>query len=962
MSQQLLFPEGILAEYIKDFNLSSITHIRDITIYIQNWINEIESGKLANQKEEEVKSRFILNFFGDVLGFNYGNSQKWSLREEKKSVTDGTKPDGALGTFFADGKNEVVKVVIEMKDATTNLDEEQSRAGKQTPVAQAFSYASKSGGNCKWVIVSNMLETRVYDSLDQSKYQVYFLKDLSNDSKLKELLYLFHKDRFVKENDLSQTEKLYEHIKTLKPKDINPLHIIDRMHASLKRFTGLVFVDPNYIAAIPPFNILTDHVWHFEPWSLFTINPEIHDLLNGIKIENGFITISSQYQKEIADSKVENAEEKLKWIFSFLNWSVIHEITAVKNHEAVAARQKGVMNFSKHHIFSFGETEGITKNIYLLHSTKCDCLLCNFRSLEIGKFLDKLKLAEGNEDSNTLEYAYGHYLASTNDFKKSYLVLKSIEKATKGKQGKGVEYFLVKRNLKLMHNLIRYSGLADSKEIMNDIRAIDLDKVIYDEIEFDVEKEVKKYLIDIKEDVLVYKLQDEIDETLYDIEKLKKSYDDGWGQELGPNLYPILMQKYILLYTHVHKNYIFYDAFKRYRALSEKVFKGLVISHNTPEFNLPEFDHFFLTEAILHVSPSAVKEILKSTPNIRIKAESIKQIIKMLSNYTSSAFSIGAMGTLMENTLLTEQLHNSRFEDRFTSIFSNLFTILVRLNISKEEFSTCVTPLINFLKVEKNLAWDEIESLANFIYKKGDLFETKDLIEILKIAINDHAYGRNKYTKVIEWLPLALSKFHSDFRITNNVLIQTAILKCHQENGPNVDYSDIVNLYKVCDDAGKQLLSAAFENLLNEKFNYSLYEDLARGTDYDYNRNNYFEQYIGQVNVSRSRAYKFGESEYTDIIFINCVTFIYSKNIDFSRTELGLFTNLNQFETWILNPIQFDYANFDAKWLIDLKIPVIMERIKGNKQISKAIEKELQITFHPELAEVKYKYFNEVNG
>ncbi|MBN8694580.1 MAG: hypothetical protein J0L69_15405 [Bacteroidetes bacterium] len=959
MAQQFLFPEGILAEYIKDFHLSSVTHIRNITESIQNWINEIESGKLANQKEEEVKSRFILNFFGDVLGFNYGNSHKWSLREEKKSVTDGTKSDGALGTFFADGKNEIVKVVIEMKDATTDLDKAQARPDKQTPVEQAFTYASKSGGNCKWVIVSNMLETRIYDSLDQSKYQVYFLKELVNDGKLKELLYLFHKDRFVKENEISHTEKLYEYIKTLKPKDLKPLHIIDRIYMSLKRFQGLGFVDPNYLAAIPPFNILSDHVWHFEPWSLFTINPEINDLINGINVENGVVTITPEYQTEITNAKVENAQNKLKWIFSFLNWSIIHEISAVKDHVAVANRQKNVVNFSKRHIFSFIEgTEGVTKNINLLNNTECDCLICNYRNLEIGKFLNKLKAADGNEDHNTLEYAYAHYLAATNDFKKSYLILKAIEKATKGKQDKGVEYFLVKHNIKLLHNLMRDYRLADAKEIMNDIKSIDLDKVIYDEIEFDVEKEVKKYLVDIKEDVLVYKLQDEIDDILFRIQKLKKLYEDGGAQELGPHLYVILMQKYAILYTHVHKNYIFYDIFKRYKALSEKVFKGLVVSHDTPAFNLPEFSSFYLTEAILHVSPSNLKEIVKNTPNIRIQAGVIQQILTMLNNYTSSAFSVGMMGTLMENTLLTEQLNNTRFEYRFNDIFSNLFTILVRLPISKQEFSNSIPPLINFLKVEKTLGWNNMEALAYFIYKKGDLYESKDLMDILQIGINGHGYGLNKYAKIIQWIPLSLESFHPRFEINNDILIQSAILKCHQEGGSNVHYTEIVNLYKVSNSSGKALLQTAFENLLNQKFNYSLYEDLVKNTDYDHNRSNYFQQYIKEINAVRGNAYRYGELELTDVIFFDCIFIIYKKNIDFSKDELKLFTNLNQFETWILNPLQYDYKNFDAKWLIDVNIPVIIERIKNNKQVAEAIEQELKVRFHPELAKIKYKYFN----
>jgi len=135
-----IFSENLLSHYISDFRLSSVTDIRGITLLITGLVKELESGKLESLKEEEIKSRFVNTFFGDILGFNYGNSNKWQLREEKKSVTDGTKPDVALGYFFSDETKDDVRAVIEIKDATTDLDSPQKRPDKQTPIDQAFGY------------------------------------------------------------------------------------------------------------------------------------------------------------------------------------------------------------------------------------------------------------------------------------------------------------------------------------------------------------------------------------------------------------------------------------------------------------------------------------------------------------------------------------------------------------------------------------------------------------------------------------------------------------------------------------------------------------------------------------------------------------------------------------------------------------------------------------------------------
>ncbi len=88
---QPIFSEAFLQNHIHNFHLSSIPNIRQITVLINSLISELESGKLASLKEEEIKSRFVSVFFGDILGFNYGNSTKWLLKEEKKSTINGTK-------------------------------------------------------------------------------------------------------------------------------------------------------------------------------------------------------------------------------------------------------------------------------------------------------------------------------------------------------------------------------------------------------------------------------------------------------------------------------------------------------------------------------------------------------------------------------------------------------------------------------------------------------------------------------------------------------------------------------------------------------------------------------------------------------------------------------------------------------------------------------------------------------
>ncbi|MBL7893865.1 MAG: hypothetical protein JNK50_01135 [Bacteroidia bacterium] len=958
MNTLSLFPQNFLAPYLSDFSLSAIPDIRKITERIKGLNDEVQSGKLESLKEEEIKSRFISTFFGDVLGFNYGNSNKWLLREEKKSVIDATKADAALGYFFVDKSKDDVRAVVELKNAKTNLDDAQSRPDKQSPVAQAFAYSSKTGGNCKWVIVSNMIETRFYASGDQSKCQAFFLKDLINEDKLKELLYLFHKDRFIKEDGISGTEKLTEYLKTQKQTESESVHIIDKMYHFLLGFKGLGFVDPNFIAASSPFNILNEHVWHYGERILFTINTEIYELLNAITIHADSISFSAEYEKELINNNVTDPKGKMESVFRFLNQCMIHKISGVKDYKQIEERRKKAIGFSYRTMFDFKEgVDGVTKNIWISRSEKCDCLLCNYRSLNFKSLINKLKAADGDPKNNTLEYAYGNYLTATDNFKKAYLIYKEIEKDLKGKDNNAPAYFVCKLNLKLLHNLILDYELADSKEIMGNIRSVDLDKVIYDEIEFSVTKQVKKYLIDVKEDALIYKLQDQIEETVFQIEKLKRLYDGGGIQQFGPNLPSNLSEKYYMLFAYTHRNYIIYDIFKRYTTLTEKVFRGLVISTKIPDFGLSEFNDFLLTEAILHVAPSVMQEILKDVEQIPVSAETSELLITKVSNYSNSYFDSALFG-FMVNSDLKAQLHNFKFQDRFTNIFANLFAILSRINITKEQFAKCSPSLLTFLKLEDELAWYDLRELAEFIKRKGDVVDSKFLIDLLSHVVEKTSYGRNKYENLIKQIPLVLEKHYPSVKVTNSTLVQKAILQFKSPHSNSNSYDDLINLTKVCDENCRGILFKGFEDSLDSDFNKYFYELILRCTSYDHFKKDYFQKYCDKINERVNRNFcKYGDLELTDLAFINMITLVYNKDL-FSVSMLDSIVTYNDFESWLLRPSKFHYTLFNPLWLIEVNRPEILKKFQNNSLIKAAIEKELSQKFNSQLAEIKYKYFS----
>ena len=952
-----IFAETFLEPLLSNFNLSSIVGVQQLREVIKGWNEEIQAGKINKLKEEEIKSRFINTVFGDLLGYNYGNERHWHLREEQKSITDGTRPDAALGYFtISESSREKVKsdvrAIVEIKDARTDLDERQKRKGNPTPVDQAFGYVSKMGGSCKWVIVSNMLEIRVYHSLDRSKCQKYTFQELSIDDKLKEFIFLFHRDFLIRPHSSSRTDNLFERSKKVSSQ-IESIHIIDQIYSSLKNFEGLGFVDPAYLSSIKPFNILEDYVWHYQPTTLFTINSEIYSLLSRVTIEAGKISFSPSLEKEIQDQDIIDARYKLQWSLRFLNHCMIYHVSAIKDYASVQNRNKGTLGFSIRHSFNFNEgTEGITKEIYILENTKCDCLSCNNRELNLKRMLEKLQVAEGNQEFETAEYAYGYYLVASTDFKSCYRVLKTIEDKTKNDEGKEIDYFLAKYNLKLLFNLISYYEFADSAKILSDIKSIDLDKTLHDELAFGIDGTVRTYLMQLKDDSLIYRIQDEIEELCRKINDMKSLYENG-GTQTGPIYHNQLKVQYYKLYCHVNLNYIIYDGFARYKRLSVRVFEGLVNSYSTTGAGLERFDLFTLQEAILQIPRQDLSRILKNINWLEADDKVAVGIVKILQNFIKSYLKKGLFGNYHKERLLQIALQSFYFRERFNTLFGNIFIVLGKLRIDNDEFEIVKEEIIGFVELEDELHWFNLEPFSVFVIKHPNIFTASELEKLLKIAIHRDDFNNHKYDNLINNLTIALKEGYPGHLVKDMHLVQSAILNNTSNNGNRDTLQKTICLTSILDAECKQILLGKYLEVLQSEFSAFLFENLLRNDLGDHFVDRFFEQYVLSINSGMDFR-DYGKYGITSHSFINFIIVVYSSNISLRRSEFSLLSNLNSLEHWLLHPD--DLTDFDANWLIDLNYPAILNRLSTITGIEDVVESQLVRGYNSTLAEIKYKY------
>lgn len=839
-------------------------------------------------------------------------------------------------------------VVVEIKDANTSLDKPQNRkAFNISPVSQGFLYASKMGGNCKWVIVSNFTEIRFYHYSSQEEYQAFNLADLNQDNVLKEFLFLFHKDRLT-HSERSATEKLFDLRKRRIQRQHSDKHIIDQLYDAIYKFEGLGFIDPNFLCNVAPFKTIEDHVWHYEKDRLLILNPLVTDLFRQLTVTDDHITLSPDLIKEAKALKVVEAEEKIEYIFQRLHNCMIKEVCAVLDLDSLKKRAIGSIGFSLRHFHHIRDNEMIILPTKAAKIDKCECVNCLLRNFDFTHFINKLKDAEQRQTLEPLELAYGNYLLSTDNYRKAYFQYRNTDINTKGKEDKKIHYFISKINQIYLYNLVSTgSNDPQEKEILNDIKSIDLDRSIHNELDIYVDGDVRNYLIEVKENKIFIRIKEFVNAELKKLEESK-----GTNGDIGE-----IIRRYRFLYAHFHNNTIVYDAFSEFRELVAKVFKSIILWYTAQSKTLTDFPEFFLTEAIIYISPHKLQDILSNveiTINPSAQAELVDRGEKLLNSFARH----GIMGFDLPEPLLAAQLSNYRFQDNYTNIFSNIFTVLSKIELSQDLTAVLAQPLLSVIKTEHILSWTDLRESGLFIERHGAIFKPFQILELMNHAISHSSYGEHKYHNLILSLCKAHRKFYPEKVLEDKSIVRRAIANSMDSKG-KTNPRHLIYLYHIIDKESQNQLLHELDAHLSNDFDDFLLIDLLELEIFKLD-DIYLPMYLKAVNRSKGQGFvgvKNGKAEFNNVIMINLIYQLYVYNITLNGEQLLMLENLCPFETWAVNPIGFDYAYFEADWLSAVDRDFILEKLVGKNEIKSSLKKRLQEEFEPTLAKIYFKYF-----
>ncbi|MEG4838992.1 Eco57I restriction-modification methylase domain-containing protein [Microcoleus sp. B9-D4] len=241
-STRALFHSKTLNTALRAFSFPQDMEVRHQKL--GTWIAALKTGTLDEVKEVSLHGSFINDIFQDILGYCsviQGGGKAWEINAEQTISDGGGSADGAIGFFTAAGnpKGKAVslqgKVIapIELKGAKNDLDRPAS-GRSESAVDQGWRYANYTP-DCRWIIVSNYRELRLYHTnKTPAYYEQFFLTDLAEIEAFKRFYFLLCRrnflpknqdqtgsviDRLLKDSDEAQeeiTNKLYQEYKAIR--------------------------------------------------------------------------------------------------------------------------------------------------------------------------------------------------------------------------------------------------------------------------------------------------------------------------------------------------------------------------------------------------------------------------------------------------------------------------------------------------------------------------------------------------------------------------------------------------------------------------------------------------------------------------------------------------------------------------------------------------------------------------
>lgn len=202
------------------------------------WAEMIASGRVNTLKETALHGEFAAKIIEGVLGYRGPTAGGLYTMATEQAILRGSV-DLALGRFG--GRTPEILAPLELKGACTRDLDAIMPGRAKSPVQQAWEYAVNAPG-VKWVLVSNMIELRLYGFGEgTTAYEVFLLDQLTDPDEYARFMLLLSADNLLtgrtvdllkqsRAEDRDITDSLYQDYKTLR---LNLLKAVEEADPSI---------------------------------------------------------------------------------------------------------------------------------------------------------------------------------------------------------------------------------------------------------------------------------------------------------------------------------------------------------------------------------------------------------------------------------------------------------------------------------------------------------------------------------------------------------------------------------------------------------------------------------------------------------------------------------------------------------------------------------------------------------
>lgn len=249
---------------------------------LESWAELVRSRRIFTLKETALHGQFAAKIIEGVLGYHGPAGGADYTVATEQAILRGSV-DLALGRFG--GKTPEILAPFELKGADTRDLDAIMPGRNKTPVQQAWEYAMNARG-VKWVLVSNMIELRLYGFGEgTTAYEAFQLDRLTDPEEYARFMLLLSADSLLsgrtrelldesRDEDKDITNRLYQDYKDLRLKLMRAVQVADPAIAPLnaiavaqKILDRVLFIAFAEDTGLLPDNTLKQAFEHADPFN-----------------------------------------------------------------------------------------------------------------------------------------------------------------------------------------------------------------------------------------------------------------------------------------------------------------------------------------------------------------------------------------------------------------------------------------------------------------------------------------------------------------------------------------------------------------------------------------------------------------------------------------------------------------------------------------------------------------------